>query len=173
MAAVSSMAGILDEIETRLASITPSIAPDVLFRMCGDSAPIKDQTFGDRLDGCRRYEVSPGVRAGYQGAMVGNGQGGTWNGDLVFLSDTVEIAVRYEWACADGGLRFLKRMIATDQQLIIRQIHPNVSEYPDPIIMHDIYPTGSVQVEDIDQTADVLTRIIRYQFALTTSLGDP
>lgn len=173
MAAVSSMAGILDEIERRLADITPGIAPDVLFRPCGDNAPIRDQSFGDALDGCRRFEVSPGVLAGYQGAMVGNGRGGEWDGDLVFLSDSIEIAVRYEWPFADGGGRFLKRMIATDQQLIIRQIHPLVAEYPDPIILHDIYPTGSVQVEDIDQNSDVLTRIIRYQFALTTSLGDP
>jgi hypothetical protein len=173
MAAVSSMAGILDEIERRLADIIPSIAPDVLFRPCGDSTPIEHQSFGDALDGCRRFEVSPGILAGYQGAMVGNGRGGEWDGDLLFISDSIEIAIRYEWPCADAGLRYLKRMIATDQQLVMRQIHPLTADYPDPIILHDIYPTGSVQVEDIDKNADVIARIIRIQYAVTTSLGDP
>lgn len=173
MAATSHMAAILDELESRLAGITPGIAPDVLFRMASDSAPIEDQTFGDRFDGCRRFEVSPGVLAGYQGPMIGNGKGGEWNGDFAFLTDTIEIAVRYEWPSDGGGLRFLKRMIATDMQLIIREISPQVADYPGDIIMHEIYPTGSVQVEKIDTNPDALARIIRIQFALVTSLGDP
>jgi len=165
---------LLDHLETRIAAITPSFAADITFRLCSDSAKLEHQTFGDRIDGCRRYDVIPGVLAGYRGAIIGNGRGGDWNGDLVYLTDSIEIAVRYEWAAGDGGVRLLRRMIATDQQLIIRAIHPLAGDYPDTTILHDIYPTGTVQVDDIEtKNSEVLAQIIRIQFDLVTSLGDP
>ena len=166
--AITSIHLLLDALETRIATITPDVAPDMLFRPCGDSAPLDLQTFGDRYDGCRRYEVTPGLLAGFQAAQVQN-----WNGDLLMLSDTVEIAVRYEMASGDGALRHLKRMIASDQHLIIRAIHPLYEDYTSPIILHDIFPTGTVQVVEIDNSAESIARIIKIQFGLTTSLGDP
>lgn len=174
MAATSRMDTLLDNIEARIATITPSFAADITFRLCSDSAKLEHQTFGDRIDGCRRFDVIPGVLAGYRGAIIGNGRGGDWNGDLAYLTDSIEIAIRYEWAAGDGGVRFLRRMIATDQQLIIRAIHPLAGDYPDPNILHDIYPTGTVQVDEIEtKNSEVLAQIVRIQFDLVTSLGDP
>ena len=164
---VSSMALLRPIVERAIAQIIPDVLPALAFRRASADCHIRHQTFGDREDGCRRFQVIQGPLGGLQGAQVAG-----WNGDALELQDNLEVWIRYALATADDQFGTLCDMVSTDQQIIIRQIHPLLTDYADAIV-HNITPTGSVQAEPIvPDDPNVSAWLFRIQFALSTSLGD-
>jgi hypothetical protein len=154
-------------IEASLQALTPEVLPEVPFKVSSPSATIDRQIFGDRHDACRRFQLTFGPLGGFVGAQILN-----WNGSLVRLKDTLEIKVRYEFGNDDGGFQMLADMVASDQQLLIRQVHPLVTLGLEDYI-HEIYPNGTVNLNDLtDKEASYSCYIFSIQFDFLTSLGD-
>lgn len=164
---VSSMALIRPIMEEALEALTPDVLEAVRFKRASADCELRLQTFGDRLDGCRRFQVIPGPLAAMGGVQVLN-----WNGDALRISDVVAVVVRYELATADEAFGQLCDMLATDAQLIVRALHPLLTSYS-PAVLHDIAPAGAATLERISaDDAAVSAWLVRFPFTLTTSLGD-
>lgn len=161
------MALIRPIMEAALEGLVPDVLPALPFRRAGSGCELRLQTFGDREDGCRRFQVIPGPLAAMGGVQVLG-----WNGDALRLSDVVAVVVRYELATTEDGFGTLCDMLATDAQLIVRALHPLRTHYQ-PAVLHDIEPAGAATLERLtDSDATVSVWLVRWAFTITTSLGD-
>lgn len=154
-------------LEASISSATPEVLPDIPWKPASSSSAIEHQVFGDRHDGCRRFQLTFGPMGGFVGAQTLD-----WNGSLVRLKDTLELKVRYEFGNEDGGYQTVADMVASDQQLLIRQVHPLVTLGLEDYI-HEIYPNGTVNLDNItEKEANFSCHILSIQFDFITSLGD-
>lgn len=167
----SSMAALRPIIEASIEAIAPDVWPDVLFRRASGDCALRLQTFGDRLDGTRRFHVLPGPMGSFRGA-----QWLEWNGTTGHLRDAIEVQVRYEVPTGDDGYMTFLDITATDQQLIAWAISTQVTDYwqggAGGVAM-DVAPNGTVTTTEIaTEDGTVAALIIHYQYDLLTYLGE-
>jgi len=154
-------------LEESIATIIPTMLPDIKFIKASTDLALENQIFGDRLDGCRKFQIVIGPFAANRGLEIMR-----WNGSLLTFRDSLAIKVRYEFGNSDGGFQNLQDIIASDSLQIARQIHPqNTLDINDYLI--DIAPNGSINIDTIDKQENSYTAlIVTSHFDYISQLGD-
>lgn len=170
----TSMQALRTRATAAITAITPTVWPDVTFRVASGDCELGLQTFGDRLDGTRRFHVLPGPMGAFRGAEFT-----AWAGSAAIMRDALEVRVRYEVPTGDDGYLSLIDLVADDQQQLAWALTTQVADYwtgeaaSGDAVVNNIQPNGTIQTDDItDDDGTLRAVIVRFQYDLITQLGD-
>jgi hypothetical protein len=170
----SSMKELRERATEAILAIVPDVWPDAPFRVASGDCELALQTFGDRLDGTRRFHVLPGPLGAFRGAEFSS-----WSGTTAIMRDSLEVRVRYEMPTADDGYLTVVDMISTDQQVLAWALTTQVADMwvegasSGNAVVNNIQPNGTIQTDPIQaEDGALVALIVRYQYDIITQLGE-